>query len=56
MNELLIREAEERDVEAIVRLHAIPPYILPAPSLIGATMVADWPLLQASRAWAAATS
>ncbi len=34
--------------EAIVRLHGIPPYILPAPSLIGATMVADWPLLQAS--------
>ncbi|MEE1657458.1 ABC transporter permease subunit [Microvirga sp. CF3062] len=34
--------------EAIVRLHGIPPYILPAPSLIGTTMVADWPLLQAS--------
>jgi NitT/TauT family transport system permease protein len=34
--------------EAIVRLHGIPPYILPTPSLIGTTMVADWPLLQAS--------
>jgi NitT/TauT family transport system permease protein len=36
--------------EALVRLRGIPPYILPAPSLIGATMVADWPLLQASLA------
>lgn len=34
--------------EATVRLQAIPPYILPAPSLIGTTMVADWPLLQVS--------
>jgi len=34
--------------EAAVRLQGIPPYILPAPSLIGATMIADWPLLRAS--------
>ena len=34
--------------EALVRLRGIPPYILPAPSLIGATMIADWPLLSAS--------
>jgi NitT/TauT family transport system permease protein len=34
--------------EAAVRLQGIPPYILPAPSLIGTTMIADWPLLRAS--------
>ncbi|WP_201842325.1 ABC transporter permease [Microvirga zambiensis] len=34
--------------EGFVRLRGIPSYILPAPSLIGATMVADWPLLSAS--------
>jgi NitT/TauT family transport system permease protein len=34
--------------EAAVRLQGIPPYILPAPSLIGATIIADWPLLRAS--------
>ena len=34
--------------EAAVRLQGIPPYILPSPSLIGATMIADWPLLRAS--------
>ncbi|MBB3021488.1 NitT/TauT family transport system permease protein [Microvirga lupini] len=34
--------------EAIVRLQGLPPYILPAPSLIVTTMVADWPLLEAS--------
>ncbi|WP_201862393.1 ABC transporter permease [Microvirga soli] len=34
--------------EIAVRLQGIPPYILPAPSLIGTTIVADWPLLQAS--------
>ena len=34
--------------EAAVRLQGIPPYILPAPSLIGTTMIADWPLLWAS--------
>jgi len=34
--------------EAVVRLKGIPPYILPAPSLIARTMAADWPLLQSS--------
>ncbi|MGO4526092.1 ABC transporter permease [Microvirga sp. 2MCAF35] len=34
--------------EAAVRLKGIPPYILPAPSVIAETMVADWPLLGAS--------
>lgn len=34
--------------EAAVRLKGIPPYILPAPSLIATTMVADWPLLWSS--------
>ena len=34
--------------EAVVRLAAIPPYILPTPSLIAATLVVDWPLLFAS--------
>ena len=28
--------------EALVRLRGIPPYILPAPSLIAQTLVADW--------------
>jgi NitT/TauT family transport system permease protein len=34
--------------EIHVRVNGIPPYILPAPSLIGATILADWPLLSAS--------
>jgi NitT/TauT family transport system permease protein len=34
--------------EAYVHLQKIPPYILPAPSLIAATLVMDWPLLSAS--------
>ncbi|HEY8579085.1 MAG TPA: ABC transporter permease subunit [Beijerinckiaceae bacterium] len=34
--------------EALVRLREIPPYILPAPSLIAETLVADWPLLSAA--------
>ena len=34
--------------EAVVRLKGIPPYILPAPSLIGATLVKDWGMLSAS--------
>ncbi len=34
--------------EAYVRLHHVPSYILPAPSLIGTTIVADWPILSAS--------
>jgi len=31
--------------EAVVRLREIPPYILPAPSLILETLVRDWALL-----------
>ncbi len=34
--------------EAYVRLQGVPPYILPAPSLIAATLVSDWPILWAS--------
>jgi len=34
--------------EAYVRLAAVPPYILPAPSLIAATLISDWPLLSSS--------
>src|SRR3954454_15601738 len=34
--------------EAIVRAFAIPPYVLPAPSLIASTLANDWPLLFAS--------
>lgn len=34
--------------ELHVRLAGVPPYILPAPSRIAATLVADWPVLSAS--------
>jgi NitT/TauT family transport system permease protein len=34
--------------EAIVRVEGVPPYILPAPSLIARTLVADWSLLSGS--------
>ena len=34
--------------EAIVRIEGVPPYILPAPSLIARTLVADWALLSGS--------
>ncbi len=34
--------------EALVRINGVPPYILPAPSLIGATLVKDWGMLSAS--------
>jgi NitT/TauT family transport system permease protein len=34
--------------ETIVRIEGIPPYILPAPSLIARTLVADWSLLSGS--------
>jgi NitT/TauT family transport system permease protein len=34
--------------EAVVRIDEIPPYILPAPSVIGATLVKDWPILSGS--------
>lgn len=34
--------------EAVVHIEGIAPYILPAPSLIARTLVADWPLLSRS--------
>lgn len=34
--------------EAVVRLKGIPPYVLPAPSVVATTLVADWPVLFAS--------
>ena len=34
--------------ELVVRLKGIPPYVLPAPSLVFATLVSDWPLLSES--------
>jgi NitT/TauT family transport system permease protein len=34
--------------EALVRLREIPPYILPAPSLVASTLVSDWPVLSAA--------
>jgi NitT/TauT family transport system permease protein len=34
--------------EAVVHVRGIPPYILPAPSLVARTLVADWSLLSAS--------
>ena len=34
--------------EAIVRIEGVPPYILPAPSLIARILVADWSLLSGS--------
>ena len=34
--------------EAVVRIQAIPPYILPAPSLIASTLVKDWGILSGS--------
>ena len=34
--------------EALVRVNEIPPYVLPAPSLIGATLVKDWGTLSGS--------
>ncbi len=34
--------------EAVVRFNQIPPYVLPAPSLIGTTLVADWDTLSGS--------
>jgi NitT/TauT family transport system permease protein len=34
--------------EAVVRLLDIPPYVLPAPGIVGQTLVSDWPLLSRS--------
>jgi NitT/TauT family transport system permease protein len=36
--------------EALVRQYAIPPYVLPAPGLVLATLVSDWGVLSASLA------
>jgi NitT/TauT family transport system permease protein len=36
--------------EFMVRLKGIPPYVLPAPSLVFATLVSDWPVLSESLA------
>jgi len=36
--------------ELIVSLKSIPPYVLPAPSLVFATLVSDWPILSESLA------
>lgn len=36
--------------ELIVRLNGIPPYVLPGPGLVAATIAADWPLLSSSLA------
>lgn len=34
--------------EAVVRINAIPVYVLPAPSVVFATLIQDWPILSAS--------
>ncbi len=34
--------------EAVVRIYALPPYVLPGPLLVFATLLTDWPLLGAS--------
>ncbi len=34
--------------EALVRINEIPPYILPAPSLVGQTIITDWGVLSTS--------
>jgi NitT/TauT family transport system permease protein len=34
--------------ELVVRFKGIPPYVLPAPSLVFATLVSDWPILSES--------
>ena len=34
--------------DLVVRLKGIPPYILPGPGLVAATLVTDWPVLSAS--------
>jgi NitT/TauT family transport system permease protein len=36
--------------ELVVHLKGIPPYVLPAPSLVFATLVSDWPILSGSLA------
>jgi NitT/TauT family transport system permease protein len=34
--------------EGVVRLYAIPPYVLPGPSAVFATLIGDWPVLSRS--------
>jgi NitT/TauT family transport system permease protein len=34
--------------DIVVRVNAIPPYILPSPALVAATLVTDWPVLSTS--------
>ena len=34
--------------ESYVRRNGVPPYVLPAPSVIGATLIRDWPVLSVS--------
>src|SRR5262249_3438105 len=34
--------------DLVVRLKDIPPYVLPGPGLVAATLVSDWPVLSAS--------
>ncbi len=34
--------------DLVVRINDIPPYVLPAPGLVFATLIADWPLLWSS--------
>jgi NitT/TauT family transport system permease protein len=36
--------------EVLVRTYAIPPYVLPSPRLVFATLVSDWPILSTSLA------
>jgi len=36
--------------ELVVRLKGLPPYVLPAPSLVFATLASDWPVLSESLA------
>jgi NitT/TauT family transport system permease protein len=42
--------------ELIVRINNIPPYILPGPALVAATLIADWPILSASLSATLATT
>ena len=36
--------------DLVVRIKGIPPYVLPAPGLVLATLFSDWPILGASLA------
>jgi NitT/TauT family transport system permease protein len=41
--------------DAVVRVNELPPYILPGPGLVAATLVSDWPVL-ASSLWVTLTT